>query len=442
MDSLTLVSQLSETGLLPEDGPTRGRVLDLSRRLPRARDLARELIQLDLLTPYQANQILTGKARALVVGPYRLLERLGEGGMGQVFKARHLRLHRVVALKILRPDRVGNPIAVQRFYREVEVTANLSHPNVVRAYDVGEVGGLHYFAMQYVPGKDLSRFIKEHGPLPVARACDYIYQAAHGLQHIHEAGLVHRDIKPSNLMVTGSGESPPPGEPSAPATMTAPDVLKILDLGLTRLGEDTPGDPRRPALTKLGVVMGTADYMSPEQGRDSRDVDIRSDIYSLGCTFYWALTGRPPFPGGEALEKLMKHQIEEPEPIERLRPDVPPAVAAVLRRLMAKRPEDRYQTPAEAAEALEPFCLAEPPVPAVPQPVPVTPVPVTPVAPLDLTPVLLEPASVDGPLVLLRPEAVPHRGLPAAGAWTWVAATGVLIGAVLALLLTLRLFWD
>jgi eukaryotic-like serine/threonine-protein kinase len=436
MDSPTLVSQLAATGLWPEDEPTRSRLLDLSRRLPRARDLARQLIQLDLLTPYQANQILTGKAQALVVGPYRLLERLGEGGMGQVFKARHRSLGRVVALKVLRPDRVNNAVAVQRFYREVEVAARLSHLNIVRAYDAGEADGAHFFAMQYVPGKDLSRLVKERGPLPVARACDSIWQAAHGLQHIHEHGLVHRDIKPSNLMVTETAETLPADDTPGPATMTAPGTVKILDLGLTRLGED-PGGEARPALTRLGVVMGTVDYMSPEQGRDSRDVDIRSDIYSLGCTFYWALTGQPPFPGGEALEKLLKHQLEEPEPVERLRPDVPPGVSAVLRRMMARRPEDRYQTPAEVAEALEPFCQAEPPVAVGPQPVPVAPV-----VPVPVTPALPEPPSGDGPVLLLRPEAVPHRGQPAAGAWVWVAATGVLVGVLLALLLTLRFFRD
>jgi serine/threonine-protein kinase len=429
MDSATLVSQLSAAGLWPEDEATRSRVLDLSRRLPAGRDLARELIQLDLLTPYQANQLLTGKGRALVVGPFHVLERLGEGGMGHVFKARHRLMGRVVALKVIRPERVADRGAVQRFCREVEAAAKLSHPNIVRAYDAGEVDGTYYFAMQYVAGTDLARLVKQGGPLPAARACDYVCQAAFGLEHIHESGLAHRDIKPSNLMITGVGEPRPASDPASGATLNAPGTVKILDLGLARLCEEGPGAPARLALTKLGAVVGTADYMAPEQARDSREADIRSDIYALGCTFYFALAGRPPFAGGTALEKLMRHQLDEPEPIEQLRPDVPPGLAAVLRRMMAKAPLERYQTPAEVFAALEPFATAESPAPE-------------PVVPAAVTPVLAEAAPAEGPLgplVLLTPEALPHRGRPASSAWLWVGVGAALAASVLGLLLVLRL---
>jgi serine/threonine protein kinase len=428
MDSSTLVSQLSATGLWPEDEATRSRVLDLSRRLPAGRDLARELIQLDLLTPYQANQLLTGKGQALVVGPFHVLERLGEGGMGHVFKARHRLMGRVVALKVIRPERVSDRGAVQRFCREVEAAAKLAHPNIVHAYDAGEVDGVYYFAMQYVAGTDLARLVKQRGPLPLAQACDYFAQAAFGLQHIHASGLVHRDIKPSNLMITGAAEPRPAPDPASGVTMNAPGMVKILDLGLARLCDEGPGAPARLALTKLGAVMGTADYMAPEQARDSREADRRSDLYALGCTFYFALAGRPPFPRGNALEKLMQHQLDEPEPIERLRPDVPPGLAAVLRRLMAKKPEERYQTAAEVFAALEPFSAPEAPVAA--------PVPV-------VTPVLAEAAAADeplGPLVLLTPEALPHRRRPASSAWVWVGVGATLVASVLLALLLLRLF--
>jgi eukaryotic-like serine/threonine-protein kinase len=416
MDSPTLVSQLAEAGLWPHDEPTRARVLELSRRLPEARDLARELIQLELLTPYQANQLLTGKGRSLLVGPYQILERLGEGGMGRVFKVRHLRLCKLVALKVIRPERVTDPVASARFLREIQAAARLAHSNVVLVFDTGEADGVPYYAMQYVPGTDLARLVKQRGPLPVAQACNYVSQAAHGLQHIHESGMVHRDIKPSNLMVTAA---PPAADPAA-STRSAPDVVKICDLGQARLCEEAEDGPRRPALTQLGVVMGTADYMAPEQAVNSREADIRSDIYGLGCTLYFLLTGRPPYPGGTALEKLMRHQLEDPEPVERLRPDVPPGVAAVLRRMMARQPSERYQTPAEVAAALAPFASPGIPVTVVPQPVPAD--------------------GEAGPPVLLTPDAIPRRRREHLSPWTWVGVVAGLAGTVLLVLAALRLF--
>jgi len=331
----------------------------LAPRLTDPRGLARELLQRGWLTPYQVNQLFLGRAAELVLGSYLILERLGEGGTGQVFKARHLRMNRVVALKLLRKELLADAEVVQRFYREVRVISQLAHPNVVRGLDAGpftspapfqgegEVKG-HLLAMEYVEGTDLARLVKQEGPLPVERACACVLQAASGLQHAHERGLVHRDVKPHNLLLARTQEPQSTG------------VVKILDLGLARLRQ--PMDQETTArleqslagsLTPVGaVMMGTADYMAPEQALDFHTADIRADVYSLGATFYFLLTGQPPFPGGTLTQKLLRHQQEEAPRLERCRPAVPPAVAAVVRKMLAKRPEDRYQTPAEVVAAL------------------------------------------------------------------------------------------
>jgi WD40 repeat protein/serine/threonine protein kinase len=310
---------------------------------PRA--LARELIRRDWLTAYQINRLFTGHGEQLILGQYVLLERLGEGGMGQVLKARHQRLERTVALKQIRKERLDSPAAVQRFQREARAAARLSHPNIVTVYDADEVAGTHFFVMEYVEGTDLAKLVQGQGPLTVQQACDCVRQAALGLQHAHEQGLVHRDIKPANLFLTNKG------------------VVKVLDMGLARLegpaGHD--GGATDPT-TCEGAVMGTPDFMAPEQAADSHAADVRADLYSLGCTLYFLLTGRVPFPGGSLTEKLLKHQTGPVPRVEAVRPDVPPGVAAVARKLMAKRPADRYQTPAELAEALGPFCGTRPPL--------------------------------------------------------------------------------
>jgi serine/threonine-protein kinase len=312
--------------------------------------LARDLMQRNWLTAYQVNLLFAGRGQDLVLGSYVVLQRLGEGGMGQVFKARHQRLGRVVALKVIRKDRLANPEAVRRFGREVRLAAQLDHPNVVHTYDADESGGILFFAMEYVEGTDLTRMVRQRGPMPVARACDYARQAALGLDGCHQAGLVHRDIKPSNLLVI----VPRPGEPGfrVPGS-TSGHMVKLLDLGLARLTE--PAGEQATRLTQLGSVLGTPDFLAPEQARDSRTADIRADLYSLGCTLYYILTGQTPFGEGTPMEKLLRHQMEEAPAVEKVRPEVPPALGAVVRKLMAKRPEDRYQTPLEAAGALEPF---------------------------------------------------------------------------------------
>jgi serine/threonine-protein kinase len=345
---------------------------------PDPRELARELMRREWLTPYQVNQLALGRGLDLVLEPYILLERLGEGGMGQVFKARHRSLARIVALKVLRRQMLDNHTAVRRFQREVQAVAQMSHPNIVRAYDANDVSGTLYLAMELIVGKDLAQIVRENGPLPVAQACDYIRQAALGLQHAHECGLVHRDIKPANLLVTREKT------PSSSAMLVRPGsclgrwgTVKILDLGLARLKEED-GAPPGTLLTQLNSVMGTPDYIAPEQVRNSHDCDIRADLYSLGCTLYFLLSGRPPFPNGSITEKLLQHQLDEPEPVELARrcrlsgqnlegPDgrrsleVPAKVIALVRQLLAKDPQHRSQTPAELADALtQLLCKARP----------------------------------------------------------------------------------
>lgn len=307
-------------------------------RFPHSRALCQELVRRGWLTPFQTSLILAGRAGELFVGPCLLLERIAEGGFGQVFKARHQKLNRLVAVKILRPELAKDHEAVQRFHREIEVASQLSHANLVQAYEAGMIGGKLVLVMEYVEGRNLEEIVGRAGPLRVSQAWAYLRQAAVGLQYAHERGLIHRDIKPSNLLISADGVR---------------DTVKILDLGLARLREPAPGSTTSN-LTVLGsqsVMQGSPDYMSPEQALDFHCADIRSDIYSLGCTFFFLLTGKPPFAGGSLAEKLMKHQQAEP-PVEPLS-GLPPEVSAVLRRMLAKRPADRFQTPGELVEHLK-----------------------------------------------------------------------------------------
>jgi serine/threonine-protein kinase len=314
---------------------------------PDARELARLLLERDWLTAFQANLLLQERGHELLLGSYLLLERLGEGGMGAVFKARHIKLGRIEALKVIRKERFRHPGAAQRFLREIEAIAKLSHPNVVLAYNADDAGDRLYFAMEYVEGIDLARLVRDQGAIPVAQACDHVRQAAWGLQHAFEQGLVHRDVKPGNLLLSRKD-----------------GVVKLLDLGLARLGvwsETVDAQTMLPEdgattgtiLTQQGAVMGTPDYMAPEQASAVSEVDIRADLYSLGCTFYFLLTGKVPFPGGSIQQKLERQKRAAPPDVSLLRPDMPRAIADMVRQLMAKRREDRFQTPAELALALE-----------------------------------------------------------------------------------------
>ncbi len=271
------------------------------------------------------------------LGEYELLAKLGEGGMGTVYKARQTRLKKIVALKVLPKQRMADPQAVTRFEREMEAVGQLAHPNIVQAHDARDIETTTVLVMEYVDGKDLGELLKRVKSLRICDACELVRQAALGLQYAHEQGLVHCDIKPSNLMLTGQGQ------------------VKILDFGLALLGDD---QPRGGELTSSGQVMGTADYIAPEQVSDAHTVDIRADIYSLGCTLYRLLTGQAPFSGAQYkthAEKLVGHLKESPSPVQRLRTDVPAELALVLERMMAKKPADRFATPAEAAAALAPF---------------------------------------------------------------------------------------
>jgi serine/threonine protein kinase len=300
------------------------------------KDLATEMVRDGLLTSFQAGQFLKGKHRGFIIaGKYRLLEHLGTGGMGSVFLCEHASMRRRVALKVLPASQAKDPGAVERFYREARAVAHLDHPNLVRAHDIDKEHGLHFLVMEYVEGSSLQDIVRKKGPLEVERAAHYIRQATAGLDHAHAAGIVHRDIKPGNVLVDRTG------------------TVKILDMGLARFFHDERDD-----LTKKfdeNCVLGTADYCAPEQALNSHGADGRADIYSLGATFYFLLTGKAPFGEGTTAQKIVWHQMKEPPSVREMRPEMPEGLEAVLVKMMAKNPEDRYQTPAEVHEALAPW---------------------------------------------------------------------------------------
>ena len=270
---------------------------------------------------------------------YQILEELGQGGMGAVYKALHTKLDRVVAIKILSRGRAGDERAIARFEREMKAVGCFDHPHIVRAYDAraGGTGVPPVLIMEFVEGMDLGRLVQRLGPVPMAEACELVRQACLGLQYIHEQGLVHRDLKPSNLMLTRQG------------------TVKILDLGLARFHFEQSEEE----MTNSGQAMGTADYMAPEQASDSHAVDIRADIYSLGCTLYKLLAGCAPFEGSQykgTFEKMTAHVHSLLSPIENLLPGIPQELAAILEKMLAKNPADRFAQPADVIETLTPFC--------------------------------------------------------------------------------------
>jgi serine/threonine protein kinase len=339
-----LLGHLTQLKLLPTRllGEVRNQVMP---GCTTARALAAELIRRDWLAPLQANKLLQGQGKDLAIGPYRLQERLGEGGMGEVYKARDTRSEQTVALKVINRERLTSSTAVERFLREVKAVSQLSHPNIVNAYDSGRVGDVHYFAMEYVAGLDLARMVKDRGPLPIAQACDTIRQAALGLQHAHEKSLVHRDLKPANLLVTATGSNGSVGARH----------VKILDFGLARFASE---EKAAGHLTQVGRIIGTVDYMSPEQAGDPRGADIRSDIFSLGCCLFYALTGRAPFLGADMVERLAARVLDSAPLLRTLRPDAPAALESVVARMLARDPRERFTIPADVASALQPFCPA------------------------------------------------------------------------------------
>ncbi len=289
--------------------------------------LARALIEQGSLTNYQAKKVLAGATRGFFLGEYRILRSLGEGGMGKVYLAVRERDGFRAAIKVLPASKaVDGGQALSRFRREMELSTRAIHPNLARTIDVGQDGDVHFMILEYVPGESLYQLVKhpKGGPLRVTDAARYFLKVLDGIEAAHEVGLIHRDIKPSNLMVTPDGDA------------------RVLDLGLARLIDDVEG-----SLTKHNVVIGTLDYASPEQLGDAARADRRSDLYSLGCTLYFALAGHPPFEGGDVVNKIFKQKMDDPEPLERVARGVPSAFAAIVRKLMNKNPNDRYQTVAE-----------------------------------------------------------------------------------------------
>lgn len=285
--------------------------------------LARILIDEGKLTRYQAAKVLSGITKGFFLGGYRILRRLGQGGMGKVYLAQHDIGGQRVAIKVLPPKKAQEERqALVRFRREMDLSQRVKHANIARTFEVGAEDGVHFMVMEYIPGDSLYHIVKGEngGPLRVPDAARYFLLVLDGLTAAHAAGLIHRDIKPSNLMVTPEGDA------------------KILDLGLARAtGDESP-------LTRPNVVIGTLDYASPEQLSDAARADRRSDLYSIGCTLYFTLAGRPPFEGGDVVNKIYKQRMEDPEPLEQVARGVPAAFAAIVRKLMAKEPADRYQT--------------------------------------------------------------------------------------------------
>jgi serine/threonine protein kinase/Tol biopolymer transport system component len=343
--SVAALIEAIKVGSLLEPAQLKAITGALHKQFANPQALGKELMRRGWLTPYQVNQLLQGRGPELVLGSYLLLERLGQGGAGQVFKARHQKMNRLAAIKVIRKELLTDTEVVGRFYREIQILSRLDHPNVVHAYDAGPAGPTHFLAMEFVEGTDLGKLVKQGGPMPVMQACEYIRQAALGLQHAHERGLVHRDIKPHNLIMS-----------------VRDGLIKVADLGLGRLPRGMTDETTLAstgAMKSTGTLtpenaslIGTADYLAPEQALDFHQADIRADIYSLGCTVYYLLTGQAPFAGGTLAQTVARHMNAEPPLVEQRRNDLVPGLSAVLRKMLAKRPEDRYQTPGEVAAVL------------------------------------------------------------------------------------------
>jgi serine/threonine protein kinase len=309
------------TGLATQNG---------QKTLESPEKLAAAMVSAGLLTEWQAEKLQAGKHKGFMLGKYKLLSHLGKGGMSQVYLAEHMLMKRKVAIKVLPQNRVEDATYLERFRIEARAAARLDDPNIVRVYDIDQDGNTHYIVMEYVHGVDLHILVRDGGPLAYEKAADYIAQVARGLAHAHEMNLVHRDIKPANCLVDKQ------------------HVVKLLDMGLARLIDDEAS----LTLDNNENVLGTADYLAPEQALNSHKADTRADIYSLGCTLYYLLTGHPPFPDGAISERLLKHQMEQAPSIFKDRPDAPSVLVNICNRMMAKKADDRYQTANEVVERL------------------------------------------------------------------------------------------
>jgi len=325
-----LAEALAGSGLVPQD--------ELAAAVAVAGDdaqvLAQQLLARKLLTRFQIVTLSQGKGSSLRIGNYDILDRLGAGGMGTVYKARHRRMKRVVALKVLSAAFSTNPTYLKRFQREVETIASLGHPNIVMAYDADEADIGHFLVMEFVDGRDFARCLEEEGVFSVFGAVQCVLQAARGLVYAHAQGIIHRDIKPHNLLLDSQG------------------VVKITDLGLARLSRDAQS-PQMTEITLAGGLIGTPDYMSPEQAVDSTTLDHLSDIYSLGCTLYYLIAGEPPYTGNTAMAILLKHRDAPIPSLAALRPEVPPALERLFHSMLAKQPEQRIQHMSEVVVELE-----------------------------------------------------------------------------------------
>ena len=301
--------------------------------------LAKQLVEDGKLTRWQARELLEGN-RQLCLGKFQLLDKLGEGGMGTVYKAFQPGMNRTVAIKVVSEVITDDESTLRRFFREAQALAAVHHENIIYAHDVVSEGDLHFLVMEFVEARDIQHWIKQHGRLPIAWSCECIRQAAVGMEPAHQRGLIHRDVKPGNLLAIGS--------------LTEQPLVKILDLGLARFNKASRGEVTE--LTQTRDVLGTPDFMAPEQGMSTKRVDIRADVYSLGCTLYNMLTGDLPFPGETSLQVMVARATQDPPHVSELRSELPPELDAVIFKMMAREAEDRYQTPGEVAEALAPFC--------------------------------------------------------------------------------------
>jgi eukaryotic-like serine/threonine-protein kinase len=310
-----------------------------------AREAADSMVNDGILTNFQSEQFLLGKWRGFTIGKYKLLERIGVGGMGQVFLCEHMFMKRRVAIKVLPPAKAEQPAALGRFYREARAAGSLEHPNIVRTHDIDQDGNLHFIVMEYVDGSNLLEIVKKHGPMDIGRAAAYLKSVASGLDFAFRSGIIHRDVKPGNILIDRRGNA------------------RILDMGLARFFKD-----QSDMLTVKyddKIVLGTADYVAPEQVANSHSVDVRADVYALGATLYFLLAGHPPFPTGTVSQKLLWHRTKEPTPIKQIRPEISDELAAVVTKMMAKDPSARYQTPSDVVLALQSYVPAHVPAPSL-----------------------------------------------------------------------------